>query len=478
MKIIRYTRLLIQLLKPVRQIIIAWSLINLAACKPESATRPYNILLITIDDLRPELGCYGTDYIHSPHIDRIASEGFRFNLAYCSMSWCAPSRTSLLTGLRPGTTGVMDLQTHFREKLPDAITLPQYFKQNGYTSLGFGKVYHNDPKMQDSLSWTGKCWIPPGENPIQAYATEENLQLASNDPYYKANATESADVPDDAYPDGQVTLQAIQALRKLQESESPFFLGVGFYKPHLPFTAPSKYWNLYKRDEIPLSSLTDFPTGSSPYMFRSWSETGSYQDINIPEPYPESLARRLKHGYAACVSFIDAQVGMIMNEMENLGLLENTIIVIWGDHGWKLGEYGRWSKHSNMEVDTRVPLIIKVPGQKPEVIHHIVETIDIYPTLARLAGLEVPKNLDGEDLLHKTREFALSQITHDSITGYSVRTTDFRYIEWKSPDQTEEPFEKELYDHRKSGKEMINLSNDSASQPHIPGLQQILNSQF
>jgi len=434
----------------------------LPGCQRKSVNRPYNILLITIDDLRPELGCYGATYIHSPNIDRIANEGFRFDRAYCSMSWCAPSRTSLMTGLRPGKTGVRDLQTHFRDKVPEAVTLPQYFKQNGYTSLGVGKLYHNDPEMQDAFSWSRKCWIPPGKNPIQAYASKENIMKASQSPYQKAGATESADVPDEAYPDGQVTLQALNALHELHESQAPFFLGVGYYKPHLPFAAPAKYWDLYEREKIPLSRITDLPSEGSSFMFRSWSEPGSFQDIHLREPYPDSLARRLKHGYAACVSYIDAQVGMLMNELENLGLIESTIVVIWGDHGWKLGEYGRWSKHSNMEIDTRIPLLFRVPGKEPKVIQNIVETIDIYPTLVRLAGLKQAFKLEGEDLLQKTRNFALSQITRDTMVGYSVRTPEFRYIEWRSLQDPDRILEAELYDHRSSDDESYNCIADSS----------------
>lgn len=432
---------------------------------------PCNILFIAVDDLRPELGCYGVGYIHSPNMDRLAQEGYRFDNAYCCMSWCAPSRTSLMTGLRPGTTGVRDLQTHFREKLPDAVTLPQFFKQKGYTSLGFGKLYHNDEAMQDPLSWSRKCWMPPGEQPILAYAGADNLSLAQASPYRKASATESADVPDTAYPDGMITSMALRALDSLSQKGQPFFMGVGYYKPHLPFTAPERYWKLYDRDQIPLSRISDTPEGGSAYMFRTWSEPGSYQDISMQEPYPDSLARRLKHGYAACVSFIDAQIGKLLDELDRLELREHTIVVIWGDHGWKLGEYGRWSKHSNMEIDTRVPLIINIPGQEAKTVSHIAETIDLYPTLARLAGQKIPSGLEGEDLFNKNRNYALSQITRDSIIGYSVRTPEFRYIEWRSGRDPEQVLEAELYDHRSSHQELVNCIADPLHKETIDELR-------
>jgi len=462
-----------KLIKPLVLICIPCLLLT-SACERDRGADTLNILFIAIDDLRPELGCYGQDYIHSPNMDRIASEGFKFEQAYCSMSWCAPSRTSLMTGLRPRKTGVRDLKTHFREKIPEAVTMPQFFKNNGYVALGFGKLYHNDPYMQDSLSWTEKCWIPPVANPIQAYATSENMELANRSPYGKANLTEAAEVPDTAYPDGMITVKALEAMRRLCHRKEPFFLGVGYYKPHLPFTAPKRYWDLYDRNDIPLTALTDVPVDGSEFMFRAWSEPGSYQDISIEEPYPDSLARMLKHGYAACVSFIDAQVGSLLNELERLNLQRNTIVVIWGDHGWKLGEYGRWSKHSNMEVDTRIPLILRVPGTDPMVCNDLVESIDIYPTLARLAGLQTPQGLEGEFLLEKSREYAISEITRDSVIGYGIRTPAFRFIEWRSMEHPDQILEAELYDHRVSLQEQRNCIAD----PVYRGIIEDLTSDF
>jgi arylsulfatase A-like enzyme len=376
-----------------------------------------------------------------------------------------------MTGLRPGTTGVRDLHTHFRENMPEAVTMPQYFKNHGYVALGFGKLYHNDPAMQDSLSWTDACWIPPVSHPILAYASPENMELAGHSPHGKAHVTEAAEVPDTAYPDGMVTAKALEAMNDLSEQKRPFFLGVGYYKPHLPFTAPKRYWDLYKRDEISLSDLGDAPLNGSKLMFRSWSEPGSYLDISVPEPYPDSLARRLKHGYAACVSFIDAQIGKLLDELERLDLHRNTIVVIWGDHGWKLGEYGRWSKHSNMEIDTRIPLIIKVPGMEPMVSRDLVESIDLYPTLACLAGLPEPPNLEGEFLLEKRRDYAISEITRDSVIGFGVRIPGFRYIEWRSMKHPDQILDAELYDHRNSHLEMQNRIADPEHEESIKDLR-------
>jgi arylsulfatase A-like enzyme len=449
---------------------ILFFLLLIGGCNTER--RVFNILFIAVDDLRPELGCYGIKHVRSPNIDKLASEGIVFNKAYCSVSWCAPSRTSLLTGMRPSTTGVLDLKTHFREKLPDAITLPQYFKDRGYISLGFGKLYHNDPHMQDDPSWTEPCWIPPGPAPIQAYAGEENKRIAMNSPGYKSTATERADVPDNAYPDGQVTEQALQFIQELGSNEIPFFLGVGYYKPHLPFTAPEKYWASYDNVEIPLTSKHTPPVDGSKYMFRSWSEPGSYIDIDQEEPYSDSLSRHLKHGYLACVSFIDAQIGLLLDELARLGLEDNTIVVVWGDHGWKLGEYGRWSKHSNMEIDTRIPLIIKIPGEQPEMNDNIVETIDIYPTLLNLAGFEIPAELEGENMFCKKRDYALSEIPRDSVNGYSARTKHFRYIEWKN--QKHEVIDRELYNYKQNDLENKNLAAYPEYQSTIDSLRHLL----
>ncbi len=443
------------------------------ACINNTNEKVPNILFIAVDDLRPELGIYGNDYVITPHIDQLAKRGAIFDRAYCSVSWCAPSRTALMTGMRPQSTGVMDLSTHFRSKIPDAVTMPQFFKQKGYTSLGFGKLYHNDIKMQDDQSWSQPCWIPEG-TPILAYASEENKQIAEGSTYHKATVTEAANVPDNAYPDGQITNNVINALHELKSAKKPFFLGVGYYKPHLPFTAPKKYWDLYNREDIPLSAVTELPENASPYIFRSWSETGSYTDITQPEPYSDTLSLRLKHGYFACVSYIDAQIGRLLDELKTLDLDDNTIVVIWGDHGWKLGEYGRWSKHSNMEIDTRVPLIVYVPGKEPRAISGIVETIDIYPTLVEMAGFNVSEELEGENLFYKKRDFALSAIPRDSVTGYSVRTNEFRYTEWRMNSEPQVVISSELYNHRENDQELENIVAKPQYSKQLESLKQIL----
>lgn len=235
-----------------------------------------NVLFISIDDLRPELGCYGNSSVISPTIDSLASRGLRFTNAYCQLSHSAPSRSSLLTGLRPDSCGVFNLKTHFRKKVPDIVTLPQLFKNNGYKTLAFGKVYHNDIQLQDSLSWSQKCYFPPFDYPIYGYALDENVEIQKTRKDHKSYPTESAKVPDNAYPDGMITDKAIEALKMLKHSPEPFFLAVGFYKPHMPFNAPKKYWDLYNPDKIQLTDINQQPKGSPSWLFREWSEPESY----------------------------------------------------------------------------------------------------------------------------------------------------------------------------------------------------------
>jgi len=440
-------------------------------CSPrENSSYTYpNILFIAIDDLRPELGCYGVSEVYSPNIDRLARQGTVFTRAYCQMSWCSPSRTSLMTGLYPHHTEVLDLQTHFRSTIPSITTLPQHFKESGYTALSFGKVYHNSQELQDSLSWSVPAWLPDHPNPIQAYALKSNQKIAQSNPYHKATATEQARVPDTAYPDGQTTVQAIKAMQHLAQSPRPFFLAVGYYKPHLPFTAPAQYWNHYQPEEIELSLLKELPEGSPPYLFREWSEPGSYLNVPKQEPFPDSLSTHLKLAYYASITFIDAQIGQLLHNLERLGLAENTIVVLWGDHGFKLGEYGRWSKHSTMEIDTKVPLILSVPGARENRnrVDGILELVDLFPTLCDLAQIPYPDQpSDGKSFANFItnpqvvgKESAYSTIIHEGRQSHSLRSNQYRFSAWYDHDHPTEPLAIELYDLASNSLETKNLAN-------------------
>ncbi|HPO16383.1 MAG TPA: sulfatase, partial [Candidatus Hydrogenedentes bacterium] len=353
-----------------------------------------NVLFFAVDDLRPELGCYGNTLIKSPNIDRIAAQGRVFNHAYCQQAVCSPSRSSLLTGNRPDTTKVWDLETHFRKTLPDVVTLPQCFKNQGYFVQGMGKIYHgglNDPASW-SVPWTspnmphsaGEQTLDPDAMERRAKAQRIKRRKSKRGPAFLAT-----DGPDNALHDGELADMAVNALQEIHTKQEPFFLAVGFIKPHLPFVSPKKYWDLYDPESIPLAPNPFLPKDAPPYALADRNELWSYEGVPPESHLPNAYARQLKHGYYAAVSYMDAQVGRVLDELDRLGLRDDTIIVLWGDHGWKLGEHDRWCKHSNVENDTNAPLLISAPGMqhRGEKTDALVEFVDIYPSLCELAGL-------------------------------------------------------------------------------------------
>jgi iduronate 2-sulfatase len=425
-----------------------------------------NVLFIAVDDLRPELGCYGNQTVKSPNIDKLAQSGVLFNQAYCQQAVCSPSRTSLMTGRRPNTTKVWDLKTHFRTTIPDVVTLPQYFKNNGYHTQSIGKIYHDPASAQDALSWS----VPE----ILAVTTREgkyvlpsNLQNKSA----KAASTEIADVPDNAYVDGQVADQALEVLRKIKDK--PFFLAVGFRRPHLPFSAPKKYWDLYSREHIPLPAQRALPKNIPSYAAHHNEELKGYNDIDPDNLNTDNKIRELLHGYYAAISYTDAQIGRVLAELNRLGLTKNTIIVLWSDHGFHLGEKGLWAKSTNYELDTRVPLIIAAPGKKIGVKSNaLVELVDLYPTVADLGGLRIPDNLEGTSVApllaspnQSWKSAVFSQFprpwiykTAPDLMGYTMRTDRYRYVEWHDF-KTDEVKAIELYDHRVDPAEVNNIAD-------------------
>lgn len=433
------------------------------------AARRKNVLFIAVDDLRPELGCYGHPMVKSPNIDSLAKKGVLFERTYCQQAVCGPTRASLLTGKRPDTTKVYDLKTHIRTTMPDVVALQQHFKNHGYFSEGMGKLFHGG--LEDEASYS-----VPHRNPKGAqYALEENLKLLKEggkqsekdggDGEVKARlrgpATECADVPDDAYLDGKLAQMAIDSLNRLApkataknaKDRQPFFLGVGFRKPHLPFCAPKKYWDLYDRARIPLP-YPEKPKNAPDIAFTTWGELRSYSDIPDVGKCDEAKTKELIHGYYACVSFTDAQVGKLVAELDRLDLRKDTIVIVWGDHGWKLGEYSQWSKHTNFELDTHVPMIISDPDYPTGVrVNALTEFVDIYPTLSELCGLPVAKDLEGASMVplmndpgKPWKKAAFSQYPRPhGMMGYSLRTDQYRYTEWIDQ-KTNEVKEKELYD--------------------------------
>lgn len=440
--------------------------LTLTGASPAADSRRPNILFIAVDDLRPELGCYGRSYIKSPNIDRIAREGMTFNRAYCQQAVCSPSRTSLLTGTRPDSTKVWDLVTHFRDAQPDIVTLPQHFKQNGYFVQGIGKIYH--PGYNDERSWSTPwqtCEAPQYASVKTAVVVDEDKQGKQKigPPF------ESADVPDDFYRDGKVADKAVQILGELGKKKEPFFFAVGFAKPHLPFVSPKRYWDLYDPATIELASNPYHPKGAPEYALAPSGELRNYVGMPKDGPIPNDVARRLKHGYYAAISYTDAQIGKLLRELDRQKLRQNTIIILWGDHGWKLGEHGEWCKHSNVENDTNAPLLLSVPGMKNagKRTNALVEFVDIYPTLADLAGLSLPKTLEGTSFRpvldnpdRAWKQAAFSQYPRRKLMGYSMRTDRYRFTVWVNRDDHSVQDAVELYDHQTDPAENENIASN------------------
>jgi len=496
-------------------------LLSLTFSCNNTETRPPgpNILFIPVDDLRPDLGCYGNNQIITPNINRLATGGVTFTRTYCQQAVCNPSRASLLTGLRPDSIQVWDLYTSFRDHVPEVVTLPQYFKQNGYTTIGLGKTYHYN--IPDTLSWTSKPHIDGYPfDPDAVYLNEENLKIQESKIeqmiaagrnridqlghwYVKANAIESADADDDAYFDGAQTTLAIELLADLAGKKDPFFLSVGYYRPHLPFNAPKKYWDLYDRETLPIADNQYPPQGSPEFAMHGDRELRSYDDChNLPlpgeAPWDEERQRELIHGYYASVSYIDAQVGRLLEELDRLGIMENTIVVLWGDHGWKLGEHNGWCKQTNYEIDTHVPMIISGYGveARNQESDALTEFVDIYPTLCEMAGLEIPGHLQGHSMVPLLstphmgwKEAAFSQFLMGRFgppeariyerMGYTIRTDRYRYVEWYNWDKEKNSkgdlIAKELFDHETDPQENQNLATDPLHLNTLNNLSQQLN---
>lgn len=442
-----------------------------------AADKP-NVLFIAVDDLRCELGCYGVKEVQSPNLDQLAKSGVAFTRAYCQQAVCNPSRVSMLTGLRPDATKVWDLVTEMRTVIPDVVTLPQHFRKNGYRAVAYGKIFHNP--FPDAASWDEPTHNAQG---VIAHSAENQARLAAFKQQMRAlgkpepaitrlrgPATEIQDQPDDKNFDGKQTGDALAKMRELSEAKSPFFLAVGYIRPHLPFITPRKYWELYDRAKIPLASNPALPKAAPAVAFGNRSLGGFYElrdymdyaDAPSPldRPLTEAQQRELKHGYYASVSFIDAQVGRLLSELDRLGLAKNTIVVLWSDHGWKLGEHNGWCKQTNYEIDTRAPLMIRMPGARAngKPCNALVEFVDLYPTLCELAALPVPTGLAGKSLVPlltgaatTVKDAAFSQFPrkhegHDYM-GYAMRTERYRYIEWLDA-VSGKVVAQELYDHQ------------------------------
>jgi iduronate 2-sulfatase len=444
-----------------------------------------NVLFICVDDLKPALSCYGDELAQSPNIDALASRGMRFDAAYCNQAVCAPSRNALLTGLRPQTLGIYDLATNFRRSRPDAVTLPQYFKQHGYRAEAMGKVFHvGHGNRNDKRSWSVPHWrskvidyaLPQSTAPGELTREEalfDNVPPEQANKLAKGAAYEAADVADNVYADGQVADEAIQRIQNAaSNADQPFFIAVGFAKPHLPFCAPQKYWDLYDRDDFALPERTTPPDGAPPFAPTDWRELRNYLGVPDQGPLSDELVLTLIHGYYAAMSYMDAQLGRVMAALDDAGLAENTIVVFWGDHGWHLGDHGMWCKHTNYQQAARIPLLVVAPGvtKANSSTTSLVESVDLYPMLASLAGLPAPKGLDGMDISATLRDGAAP--TKEAIfhvfprgprLGVAVRTKRYRLVAW-APQQGDGETLYELYDYESDPSETKNLAE---SQPEV-----------
>lgn len=486
-----------------RSLLLSFSL-TLMGLSASAADHP-NVVFLSVDDLKPVLGAYGNDEVPTPNIDRLAGRGTTMLSTYCQQAVCAPSRMSAFTGLRPDSTKVWDLRTHIQDANPAAVTMQQLFKEAGYVSAGAGKVMHgarNEHPESWSIPFTHHRKLPFAEGyPVPAHDNAFYQNERSHEVYNELEAsgirhwkerfdylrerdampsTESLDVPDNAYVDGALAVWANQHLENFAQSGEPFFLTVGITKPHLPFVAPKKYWDLFDRDEIELAEFRQRAANSPDFAYHTFGELRSYSDIpsNFNDDIDEAKQRELIHGYYACVAFIDAQIGKILETLEATGLGGNTIVVLWGDHGYHLGDHGMWNKHSNFEQATHSPLIISAPGYKGgQKAAGMTEFVDIFPTLIELAGLDAPYELEGESLVPmlqdpstQVKDYAISQYPRGGgRMGYALRTERYRLVMWmKFNWRSTMPYNPgaleavELYDYEKDPLETVNVADDPA----------------
>ena len=446
----------------------ALALLPLVACGGQQASETpspaekNNLLFLLIDDLRPELGCYGNSEVLTPNIDALAASGTQFQRAYSNIPVSGASRASLLTGLRPKEGRFISYYAEIDKDAPEVPTIGELFKNNGLTTHSNGKVVHH--ASTDALrSWTEQ-WMPHVKIDYQWENYLTNTEYNPKVRYF----TECLDVPDSAYYDGKTTLKAIADLRKFKESGERFFLAVGLLKPHLPFNAPKKYWDMYDSTKITLPATDEMDRSGFPAnAFHNWGEIRSYTDVSWTEPcLPHDQAIRMIHGYRACVSYTDAQVGLILDELKALGLDKNTTVVLIGDHGWSLGDHGEWCKHSNFEKTSHVPTMIAGPGiPVGKKIDLVTESIDLYPTFCDLVGVAVPEHCQGNSLMPLINgneegwdNTALIQWNNGRY-GRTLITQTHEYTEWR--DKEGEVIEQMLFDHQADPEEVNNIASDN-----------------
>jgi iduronate 2-sulfatase len=512
-------------------LVAASSFFGVAAAADQNGRVRPNVVFIGIDDLRPELGCYDSPIAITPHLDALAADGLLFRRAYCQQAICRPSRASLMTGTRPETTGLFHNYVSLRELQPDILTLPEHLIANGYNATYAGKIFHNGDTDEDrSWNYPAAKWLGPEiKKPLGPYRLPENQKTlrenreamvakygeAAKQGLSSGPAFENADVPDHAYPDGYNTLRIIKTMKQMAAEDKPFFLAMGYHLPHLNWCAPKKYWDLYDPDKIPV--ITD---GSGPEDGAAMGLHASFElrtRSNIPKegPIDAELARTLKHAYLASTSYVDAQIGLLLDALEQNGLRDNTIIIVWSDHGWHLGDMGVWGKATNYEIATRVPLLIWTPQMKARggKSMALVELVDLFPTVCDLVGISLPSQLEGRSfvpllnspdqpwkkavfsqypnpalrewaanpLSQGMRETWFGQLIHEleqkiidqqgshwnrelfeqHLMGYSMRTDRYRLVVWRDHRaKNAAPIFLELYDHKVDPDETKNLARE------------------
>ena len=473
-----------------RSLVIAlFTALDLAAT--QAAETP-NVLLILVDDLKPAMRCYGDNAAKTPNMDALARRGMRFDMAYCNQAVCAPSRFTLMLGSHSTSTGLYGLGSHLRKAYPGAVTMPQHFAKHGYRTESLGKVFHighgnqGDPESFSVPHFHDKVieYLDPESTDGGKLTREEalftNQKLGQIRSLPRGAAYESPMANDTDYADGRVADETVKRLKaakqRLAKDDTPFFITAGFVRPHLPFSAPKKYWDMHDSAKLPMPVNKAFPKDAPKVALKRGGEIAAFKPVPSNGEIDEELTRKLIHGYYASTSYVDAQIGKVTRALEQLGLAKDTIVVLWGDHGWHLGDLSIWTKHTNFEQANRIPIIIVAPGlAKPgSVTSQLAETVDIFPTLSELAGLPAskgPQPIDGVSLVPvlknpnaRVRDHAFHAYPRGKKLGRAIRTQRYRLVEWKNHSDSKAEVEYELYDYKTDPWE---TQNHHAAKPRI-----------
>ena len=470
-------RLSQSMLRPALLLSVA-TLATLSTSSLLSAERP-NVLFIAVDDLRPELTSFGASKMVTPNFDRLAARGVRFERAYCMVPTCGASRASLMTGIRPARNRFVTFTARADKDAPGVTTMNTHFKKHGYHTISLGKVFHDPADSRDGWS------EPPTRPRATTYVTSESLAAIEKDRKGRSRGPsweDGGDVPDDTYTDGLIANQAIKRLRQLaKRPDDPFFFAVGFTKPHLPFVAPGSYYEKYPVSEVRLPTNYFPPKAAPKGAVHDSGELRSYSDIPKKGVLSEEKARELIRGYHAATSYTDAHIGRLLDTFDELGLSSNTIIVLWGDHGWNLGEHTMWCKHSCFETSLHAPLVFVTPQsmnlQSERATKSLVEFVDIYPTLCDLTDLPLPRHLDGKSLVPvlkdpetRIKDYAISRFKD----GDTIRTDRYRYTIYRG--RNGQKTGHMLYDHQTDPDENVNVADDPSYAEAVKSLASRLKS--